>query len=494
MKKKDMYLNFDSGKGKRKFKSPKKIRGNVSVRAKLFLLVVVLAIGVGISTYVIESRRYEKQSNEQNQQWEWKTVIEPEEKQKVAGPYGLLGDTKEEVPVQEEEEVTDVWMKDFVDTRVPTKVKGIYVTASKANSTIDELINLVDDTELNTMVIDIKDDDGRITFLMDYEEAIEINATRAYISDINGLIKKLKEKNIYLIARVVAFKDPVLAEKKPELALKKKDGSTFRDKDGLAWVNPYKHEVWDYLVGISLKCAEIGFDEVNFDYIRFSTDSGMADVDFGKEAEEKTKIETITEFVKYACENLRTKGIYVSADVYGAIISSSVDAKIVGQSYMEMSEYLDYICPMIYPSHYGDGYYGIDHPDTEPYDLIMGALGDSVKVLGNIPKGQHRAIVRPWLQDFTASWLRNYIRYEAKEVREQIEAVYDSGYDEWLLWNGAMNYTKGALMTEEQAAIAYANRPTPTPVVIQQEEEASPTQAPDIGQYIDSPWRAKENN
>ncbi|MBO5199524.1 MAG: putative glycoside hydrolase [Lachnospiraceae bacterium] len=278
-----------------------------------------------------------------------------------------------------------------------------------------------------------------------------MGATRGYITDIEGLVQKLKERGIYLIARIVAFKDPLLADAKPELALKNQDGTTFRDKDGQAWVNPYKTEVWEYLVGVAKAAGEIGFDEVNFDYIRFSTDSGMSNVDFGEEAEEVSKIETITAFVKYACEQLRPCGLYISADVYGAIISSQIDAKIVGQSYTDMSRYLDYICPMVYPSHYGDGYYGLDHPDLQPYELVYEAMQDSIEEINEILPDEHRAKVRPWLQDFTASWLKYYKKYGAEEVRAQIEAVYDSGYSEWLLWNGAMNYTEGALLTEEEA-------------------------------------------
>jgi hypothetical protein len=214
----------------------------------------------------------------------------------------------------------------------------------------------------------------------------------------------------------------------------------------------------------------------------------MAHVNFGAEAETKTKIETVTEFVKFACEQLRPLGIFVSADVYGAIISSAIDAKIVGQSYVEMSKYLDYICPMIYPSHYGDGYYGIDYPDTQPYELIYGALESSNTALDQIEEGEHCAIVRPWLQDFTASWLKHYIKYGSKEVREQIEAVYDLNYSQWLLWNGAMNYTKGALYTEEEAVMKYNNRPTPTPVP-SPTPEPLPTRVPNAGQYYDSPWK-----
>ena len=217
----------------------------------------------------------------------------------------------------------------------------------------------------------------------------------------------------------------------------------------------------------------------------------MKQVDFGEEAVNKTKIETITEFVKYAYTKLRPKNIFISADVYGAIINSAVDAKIVGQSYLEMSKYLDYICPMIYPSHYGDGYYGIKYPDTQPYELIIEALKSSYKVLSEISDQEHKAIVRPWLQDFTASWLKHYIKYGKDEVREQINAVYDSGYDEWLLWNGAMNYTKEALMTEAEAKETMSERSSPIWVTEEKEDTKADTTT-NIYKYINAPWKAQE--
>lgn len=333
----------------------------------------------------------------------------------------------------------------------PCKVKGIYVTGPMAGSTnnMNDLIDLVESTEINTMVIDIKNDSGEITYKMDNEVAKEIGATVNYISDIDELVAKLKEKGIYLIARIVAFKDPILAENKPELSLKYSDGTIFRDKSKLAWVNPYKKEVWEYLVSLGKDAAELGFDEIQFDYIRFSTDSGMKQVNFGKEAKGKSKIEAITEFTKYAYEELSPLGVYVSADVYGTIISSDVDSKIVGQSYAEMAKYLDYICPMIYPSHYANGSYGIDYPDLDPYLLIKSALEDSKEVLEAKKEGEHQAIVRPWLQDFTATWVKQHQKYGADEIKQQIKGAYDAGCEEWILWNGNNRYTKNGLASGE---------------------------------------------
>lgn len=333
--------------------------------------------------------------------------------------------------------------------RAPIKVKGIYVSGPRAGNDnyIKELTELVDTTELNAMVIDIKNDNGEITYKIDLPEAKELQADVNYISDIQKLVLELKEKEIYLIARVVAFKDPMLAKGRPDLCLKKKDGSIFYDKSGLSWVNPYKKEVWEYLISVAREAALLGFDEIQFDYIRFSTDSGIKEVDFGKAAEKKSKMEIISEFTKYACENLKPLGVYVSADVYGTIIDSSVDAEIVGQDYKEMAKYLDYICPMIYPSHYQEGSYGIKHPDLKPYDLILKALDKSQAALG-VEEGEKTAVVRSWLQDFTATWLEPHKAYGSDEIRDQIQAVYDAGYEEWILWNGSNDYTKDGLKKE----------------------------------------------
>lgn len=336
----------------------------------------------------------------------------------------------------------------------PVKVKGIYVSGPVAGTQkMDDLIQLVEETELNAMVIDIKNDEGRVTYRMQSDRVVEIDSGIRYIPDIGELVNKCKEKNIYLIGRIVAFKDPYLAEKKPDLSLKTQEGEIFRDKNGLAWVNPYRKEVWEYLMEIGAEAAADGFDEIQFDYIRFSTDLKADQLDFGEQALEKDKIEIITEFTQYAYETLAPLGVYVSADVYGTVIDNKGDQKIVGQDYQQMAKYLDYISPMIYPSHYGPGSYGIAVPDAKPYDTILAALKASKTVLGGQPKTeeQHCAKVRPWLQSFTAGWVSGHINYGPKAIRAQIDAVYDAGYEEWILWNAAVNYQKSSLLPAETA-------------------------------------------
>ena len=333
--------------------------------------------------------------------------------------------------------------------REAVKVRGIYISGPMAGST--ELFrNILDSaagTEINTVVIDFKDDQGRIACPVDSPVASEIGACRPYVQDMKGLIASLKERGLYVIARVVAFRDPWLAEKKPEWSLHLADGSLYRDRQGMAWVDPYRKEVWDYLVEVGTEAKEAGFDEVQFDYIRFSTEGTMRDVVFDEAVTGgRSKTDVITEFVKYAYENLASQGLFVSADVFGTIIGSDIDAQAVGQVYTEMAKHLDYICPMIYPSHYGPGNFGLEHPDTMPYETVLEALKKSQMVMDQAAEADghvsSQAIVRPWLQDFTASYLGegNYIPYGYNEVQRQIQAVKDAGYDEWMLWSAANRY------------------------------------------------------
>lgn len=369
-----------------------------------------------------------------------------------------MNEESEDTDVSDEEDnkETDVSQESIEDEKQmnkpkPVKVKGIYVSGPVAGiERMDELIALVDETELNAIVIDIKNDEGRITYKMQSEKVVEIEAGIRYIPDIESLVQKCKEKDIYLIARIVAFKDPYLAEKCPELAVKTKSGSVFKDKSGLAWVNPYEKEVWDYLIEVSKEAARLGFDEIQYDYIRFSTDLKSDELDFGPDAENKSKTEIISEFTRYACEALEDMNVYVSADVYGTIIDNKVDQKIVGQDYVEMASYLDYICPMVYPSHYGNGVYGIEIPDAEPYKTVNAAMNAAAKELSVLPE-EDRAVNRVWIQSFTASWVNGHITYGPEQIREQIRGAYDAGFDEWILWNASVKYQRDSLLTEEEA-------------------------------------------
>ena len=328
------------------------------------------------------------------------------------------------------------------------KVKGIYVTGPMAgNNAFENLLTLVDDTELNAMVIDVKNDAGEITYRMSQETAQEMGACINYIRDMENFMKKLKEHGVYTIARIVCFKDPYLAEHHPELALKKPDGTAIVDGHGLAWVNPYKEEVWEYLVDVARKAGEIGFDEIQFDYVRFPIGSDAEAADYGVDRNVYTKEQAITGFLTYAAEELHKEGIPVTADVFGTIIGSETDVQQVGQDYAELGNIVDAICPMVYPSHYGNGVFGLSVPDAYPYETVYEAMKDSVEELADIPKEQ-QAVVRPWLQAFTATWVEGYISYGGDQIRAQIQAVYDAGYEEWILWNASNHYSGDGLLSE----------------------------------------------
>lgn len=382
------------------------------------------------------------------------TVPTEKEERELAEEEGL----EREPETISENEVTDVAERgdETEDTtqsarREPVKIKGIYVSGPVAGiEKMNGLIDLVDRTELNAMVIDVKNDEGKVTYKMQSDLVQELEASVGYIPDIHELVQKCKEKDIYLIARIVAFRDPYLAEKKPDWAVHTKDGDVFRDKNGMAWVNPYNREVWDYLVEVASRAAEDGFDEVQFDYIRFSTDVKEEEVDYGPEAEKADKVKIITEFTKYLYEKLAPQGVYVAADVFGTVIDNKTDQMIVGQDYAKMASNLDYICPMVYPSHYYSGAYGIKVPDADPYETIYAASSASARELEAIPE-ESRAHVRLWLQSFTASWVPGHISYGPEQIREQIRGAYDAGYEEWILWNAAVNYQADSLLTSEEA-------------------------------------------
>lgn len=351
----------------------------------------------------------------------------------------------------------NAWVKptDVPKKTAPVKVKGLYVSGPVAGiDRMNDLIQLVDETELNALVIDVKNDEGRVTYKMESERVLQLETGVRYIRDMEALVQKCKEKNIYLIARVVAFKDPYLAEKCPEYAVKLKSGGIFRDGKGLAWVNPYNREVWDYLLEISKEAAKIGFDEIQFDYIRFSTDLKSDKLDFGEEALTVSKTDIITQFTEYAYEELSKLGVYVSADVYGTVIDNKVDQEIVGQDYAKMAERLDYICPMVYPSHYGNGVYGIPIPDAKPYETVNAAMNAAHTVIeqdkaANLVDNAY-AENRAWLQSFTATWVNGHISYGPEQIRAQIDGAKDAGCEEWILWNAGIKYQKDSFLKETE--------------------------------------------
>ena len=339
---------------------------------------------------------------------------------------------------------------DFRDMRIPVKAKGIYLTGYTAGGKrFYDLLDLVNRTELNAMVIDVKNDDGLITYKTRNEMALSVGANRiVQIKDIEKRMADLKKNGVYAIARIVAFKDTRAAGSRPDLAIKTKSGTVWRDNKGNAWLNPYNRESWEYILDVAKEAVEYGFDEIQFDYVRFPTDGNRKLIDYGEAKEKESMAEAIAAFMKYATEVLNDKGVFVSADIFGQVTTNKDDMGL-GQQLEDLTVSTNILCPMVYPSHYYPGVYGVSYPDFEPYKIVYTSISTAVKRMEAVDHKGGKAILRPWLQDFTASYLKDgYQVYGRKQVREQIQATYDSGVEEWLLWNAGNYYTEGALLKD----------------------------------------------
>lgn len=327
---------------------------------------------------------------------------------------------------------------------VPDDIRGIYVSGWIAGSKepMERLIRLVDETDLNAMVIDVKNDYGQLTYRSSLPEVRAVGADRgAQVRDMAGLLRRLKAKRIYTIGRVVVFKDPLLARAKPEWAFHTASGALWLDRKGQPWVEPFRPEVRAYNIAIAKEAAALGFDEIQFDYVRFPDNGEAMDrVVRYRNPEGWTKQEAIGRFLRDARSALHPTGTALSADVFG-LVTTARDDMGIGQTWREIAPAVDVISPMVYPSHYAGGTYGIRHPDLAPSAVVRHAMDDAGKrnrVLS--AEGASPAKIRPWLQAFTAAWLRPHQPYRARQIREQIRAAEEAGVKQFLLWNPSCTY------------------------------------------------------
>lgn len=332
------------------------------------------------------------------------------------------------------------------------EVKAVYLTQKTArndNGRLDELIQLARETEINAFVIDVKNDDGNLLFYSETAERFMPHMNeRVAIKDIDAFIKRLKDENIYLIARVVTFKSPAFARAYPERALQyTATGQAYSDRDKLLWASAYDRQLWEYVLGVCEEAAAVGFDEIQFDYVRFPATTKAQDkiLNFHNDLNE-SKAAAIHHFLKEAYERLADDHVFITADVFGWAATSINDVGI-GQHWESVSNVVDYIAPMMYPSHYGPYNFGLPVPDAQPYATIDASIKDALKRNANL---ETPALIRPWIQDFTATWVKGYIRYGAKEVREQIDALAANGIHEFMLWNAGNTYSTRALKQENE--------------------------------------------
>ncbi len=331
---------------------------------------------------------------------------------------------------------TSIPLKSGIEKSTLIKVKGLYLTAYSAGSAkkIDTIIDLIDRTELNAVVIDIKDYSGKILYDSKLKLVNDLKTDENRLGDVAALIKKLHAKNIYVIARQTVFQDPALAEKKPEWAIKNKSGGLWRDHKGLAWVDPSKKEVWAYNVAIAKEAIAFGFDEINFDYVRFPSDGNMSQAVYAAGNEKKYLV--MKQFYHFLNIKLSDEPVWLSLDMFGFVMEKKgEDDMRIGQRIADAVDETDYISPMMYPSHYPPGHLGLKNPAQFPAKVFANGMQMGM------PKFEgKRAKVRPWIQAFNLGAV-----YDAEKIRAQIdetEKYTDAG---WLMWNASNRYTSAGL-------------------------------------------------
>lgn len=333
-------------------------------------------------------------------------------------------------------------------------IRGLYVNRFAAQSwhRMHWLIGIADSTEVNGFVIDMKDEFG-LNFHSENAEFRKNEGTgHGMVRDVHALLDTLHAHNIFAIARIVTFKDPTTAAANPSWTIRKPDGSIWQDKKGFSWVDPYNHALWDYNIGIAEELVHLGFDEIQFDYIRFPEPYKSLPTQVFPAANGMSKPDLLAAFLKAARERLNTLGVRSTADVFGFVATVHGPLE-VGQWWEKLAPVTDVLLPMTYPSHFPRGSFGIAKPNIEPYQ-IQKISADTARVRDHklgITAPEH---VRPWIQAFSLG----KPPYGASQIEEQKRAIYDAGYDGWVLWHPGSKYEpfvpgleKGELVSHKKA-------------------------------------------
>jgi len=336
-------------------------------------------------------------------------------------------------------ELSSAYIEEEAEKPDPVYSKGVYVTSWTAGgSGMEGIIAMIKETELNTVVIDMKDYTGKVAFDTDVNLVDTLDLEEIRINDFRGLVQRLHQENIYVIVRISVFQDPELAKKRPDLALKNKyTGGIWKDNRGLGWMDPASRTVWRYIVSLAQEAANYGVDEVNFDYIRFPSDGKLSSISYPFWDGETPKYEIIRRFYRYLYSGMKRYPVYTSADLFGlTLVKTGDDDLNIGQRLEDALPYFDYVAPMTYPSHYQSGFEGIKKPAEHPYEVISISLAYAKEHYGEEVTGK----IRPWLQDFDIGAI-----YTADMIRQEKQAVYDEGAYGWVLWNSLNQYTREAL-------------------------------------------------
>lgn len=322
----------------------------------------------------------------------------------------------------------------------PAVVRGIYLNRWVfGGERLHGLIRLADTTEINAFVIDVKDATGELTYVSTVPTAIAIGANRApNVRNIRERLELLRQHGIHPIARIVVARDPLLARGKPQWAIHDEQGGLWIDGLGEPWVDAFNDSVWIYAAQLAEEAILLGFAEIQLDYVRFP-DEPPARLDrtvYPARRPGESKRAGVRRNVALVRERMQRHGIPITLDVFGLATSGEGDLGI-GQAWDDLSPLADVLLPMVYPSHYRRGAYGIAHPNAEPYRVVRRALEDG---LARNARLASPAKIRPYLQSFSIFG----VRYTAHEVREQIRATEDVGLTDWIMWNASGNYPAAA--------------------------------------------------
>ena len=324
--------------------------------------------------------------------------------------------------------------------RPPAPVRAVYVNAwAFGSSRLWNLVRLADSTEINSFVIDVKDDTGYLTYRSEVPTAIEIGANaQLRAKDATDRLRTLHAHGIHTIARIVVAKDPLLAARKPAWSVKDTGGGLWRDRLNFAWVDAFNDSVWVYASQLAAEAVKMGFGEVQFDYVRFPDEpkARMAHASFSARRPGETPRDGVRRNLRLLRDRVKPLGVPFTIDVFGMTTNVEGDMGI-GQIWEDLVTTADVVLPMVYPSHYYRAMYGVPHPNSEPYRVVKGALSDAVR--RNASVGRSTAEVRPYLQAFTLG----RPRYTPQHIREQIQAAADVGIHGWVLWNARSAYDPG---------------------------------------------------
>lgn len=316
--------------------------------------------------------------------------------------------------------------------KIPIHLRGVFVSAHAGRSELfrEKILAWADAEHINTIVLDIKDNDGLVLW-------------NGKIESIKKFISQLHNKNIYVIGRVAVFQDPLYVSTNPSVALQTQDGSIWKNNKGISWIDPADTTYWKYVTNLGEVAYAYGFDEIQFDYVRYPTDGNVRDIAYARTATgSSTKYEVINSFFKHVHDHFSVKHIPISADIFGIIFTHPHEKHTLGQSAESAFKYFDHVSPMIYPSHFYSGTLGYTNPSEHPYEIIQYALTEAItrameaEKADNVPAGSYQKKIRPWYQDFNYGSM-----YDNAEALAQIKAGQELNIQSYLFWNAGVSYS-----------------------------------------------------